>query len=87
MEDTNLFTIIGLAAGTLTTIAFLPQVIKTWQSKSAKDISLGMFSTFCTGVFLWIVYGFKIGDLPILLANIITFILAFTILIFKFRYG
>ncbi|AFZ49541.1 SemiSWEET transporter [Dactylococcopsis salina] len=87
MEDTNLFTIIGLAAGTLTTIAFLPQVIKTWQSKSAKDISLGMFSTFCTGVFLWIVYGFNIGDLPILLANIITFILAFTILIFKFRYG
>jgi MtN3 and saliva related transmembrane protein len=87
MEPTNFFTTIGLAAGTLTTIAFLPQVIKTWQSKSAKDISLGMFSTFCTGVFLWIVYGLSIGDLPILLANIITFILAFTILVFKFRYG
>ena len=87
MEPTKLFTFIGLAAGTLTTIAFLPQVLKTWQSKSAKDISLGMFSTFCTGVFLWIVYGFSIGDLPILIANIVTFILAFTILVFKFRYG
>jgi len=87
MEPTKLFTIIGLAAGTLTTIAFLPQVIKTWQSKSAKDISLGMFSTFCTGVFLWIVYGLSIGDLPILIANIVTFILAFTILVFKFKYG
>ena len=87
MEPTKLFTIIGLAAGTLTTIAFLPQVIKTWQSKSAKDISLGMFSTFCTGVFLWIVYGLSIGDLPILIANIVTFVLAFTILVFKFKYG
>ncbi|AFZ42604.1 hypothetical protein PCC7418_0370 [Halothece sp. PCC 7418] len=87
MEPTNFFTAIGLAAGTLTTIAFLPQVIKTWQSKSAKDISLGMFSTFCTGVFLWIVYGFSVGDLPVLLANIVTFVLAFTILVFKFRYG
>lgn len=87
METNNFFTIIGLAAGTLTTIAFLPQVLKTWQSKSAKDISLGMFSTFCTGVFLWIVYGFSVGDLPILLANIVTFILAFTILVFKFRFG
>ncbi len=87
MEPTQLFTFIGLTAGTLTTIAFLPQVLKTWQSKSAKDISLGMFSTFCTGVFLWIVYGFSIGDLPILIANIVTFILAFTILVFKFKYG
>lgn len=87
MEPTNFFTLIGLAAGSLTTIAFLPQVIKTWQSKSAKDISLGMFSIFCTGVFLWIIYGFTVGDLPVLLANIVTFILAFTILVFKFRYG
>jgi len=87
MEPVNFFTTIGLAAGTLTTIAFLPQVIKTWQTKSAKDISLGMFSTFSTGVFLWIVYGFSVGDLPVLLANIVTFVLAFTILVFKFRYG
>lgn len=87
MEPTNFFTLIGLAAGSLTTIAFLPQVIKTWQSKSAQDISLGMFSIFCTGVFLWIIYGFTVGDLPVLLANIVTFILAFTILVFKFKYG
>ncbi len=87
MELYNLFTVIGLAAGSLTTIAFLPQVIKTWRSKSAKDISLGMFSTFCTGVFLWIIYGLTVGDLPILITNVVTFVLAFTILVFKFKYG
>jgi len=87
MESTNFFTIIGLAAGTLTTIAFLPQVIKTWRTKSAQDISLVMFSTFCTGVFLWIVYGISVGDLPVLLTNIVTFVLAFMILVFKFKYG
>ncbi|PSO47012.1 MAG: hypothetical protein BRC33_13715 [Cyanobacteria bacterium SW_9_44_58] len=87
MEPTNFFTLIGLTAGTLTTMAFLPQVIKTWQTKSAQDISLTMFSTFCTGVFLWIVYGLTVGDLPVLLTNIVTFVLAFMILVFKFRYG
>ncbi|MFB6277117.1 MAG: SemiSWEET transporter [Halothece sp.] len=87
MESTNFFTLIGLTAGTLTTIAFLPQVIKTWRTKSAQDISLVMFSTFCTGVFLWIVYGLTVGDLPVLLTNIVTFVLAFMILVFKFKYG
>lgn len=87
MEFHNLFTFIGLAAGTLTTIAFLPQVIKTWRSKSAQDISLTMFSTFCTGVFLWMIYGISVGDLPIFVTNVVTFVLAFTILVFKLRYG
>ncbi|AFZ34557.1 Cystinosin/ERS1p repeat protein [Stanieria cyanosphaera PCC 7437] len=83
----NLITVIGLLAGGLTTIAFLPQVLKTWKSKSAKDISLGMFFTFCTGVFLWIIYGFCVNDLPVVVANIMTFIFASTILYFKFKYG
>ncbi|MCH8487942.1 MAG: hypothetical protein LAT75_13845, partial [Candidatus Cyclonatronum sp.] len=55
MEFT-LITVVGLLAATCTTISFLPQVIKTWKSKSAKDLSLGMFSIFATGVFLWLVY-------------------------------
>ncbi|MBL1211339.1 SemiSWEET transporter, partial [Geminocystis sp. GBBB08] len=50
-------TIIGLIAGFLTTISFLPQVIKTWRSKSAQDISLGMFLSFCLGVLFWLIYG------------------------------
>lgn len=80
-------TYIGLLAGTLTTIAFLPQVLRTWKTRSTKDISLGMFLTFCTGVFLWIVYGSLAADLPVLAANTATFVLASTILVFKFRYG
>ncbi|MGB3401574.1 MAG: SemiSWEET transporter [Microcoleaceae cyanobacterium] len=82
----NIVTIIGLLAGSLTTIAFLPQVIKTWKTKSTKDVSLTMFLTFCTGVSLWIVYGFLEKDLPVLMANIVTFLLASIILGFKLKY-
>ncbi len=79
-------TIIGLMAGTLTTISFLPQAIKTWRSKSAKDISLAMFLSFCVGVVLWIIYGFFMNDLPVLLTNSVTLILAGSILFFKLKY-
>ncbi|ERT08872.1 PQ loop repeat family protein [Lyngbya aestuarii BL J] len=82
----TLITAIGLLAGALTTVAFLPQVIKTWKTKSTRDVSLGMFVMFCTGVFLWIVYGALIGDLPIVAANIVTLSLASTILFFKLKY-
>ncbi|MBK4732883.1 SemiSWEET family sugar transporter [Oxynema sp. CENA135] len=79
-------TFLGLLAGTLTTISFLPQVIKTWKSKSAKDVSLEMFLIFCSGVFLWIVYGILVGDAPVVIANFVTFILASTILWLKLKY-
>ena len=79
-------TVIGLMAGSLTTISFLPQAIKTWKSKSAKDISLTMFLSFCIGVILWIIYGLFIMDIPVLVTNIVTLILAGTILFFKLKY-
>ncbi len=79
-------TVIGLMAGSLTTISFLPQAIKTWRSKSAKDISLTMFLSFCIGVILWIIYGLFIRDIPVLVTNIVTLILAGTILFFKLKY-
>lgn len=82
----NSITLIGLVAGFFTTISFLPQAIKTWQSKSAKDISLGMYSIMCTGVILWLIYGFMMNDLPIILTNSITLILAFSILYFKLSF-
>lgn len=84
--DDPLITAIGLLAGTLTTIAFIPQVIKTWQSKSTKDVSLGMFLLFSTGVFLWLVYGIFKQDIAVILANFITFILASIILWLKVKY-
>ncbi len=78
--------VIGLAAGSLTTVAFLPQVIKTWKSGSAKDLSLGMFSFFCLGVLLWLVYGILTKDTPVIASNLATLILASTILFFKLRF-
>lgn len=86
VEHSSLVTILGLVAGTLTTLSFLPQVIKAWKSRSTRDISLGMFAMFCTGVFLWIVYGLLVGDIPVLVANTVTFLLAATILVLKLRY-
>ena len=78
--------ILGLAAGSFTTIAFLPQVIKTWRSGSAKDLSLGMFSFFCFGVLLWLVYGIMKRDVPVIATNLVTLMLASTLLFFKLRF-
>ncbi|MEM6261793.1 MAG: SemiSWEET transporter [Bacteroidota bacterium] len=83
MQTTDLIEGIGFLAGVLTTISFLPQVIKTWKSRSAKDLSLGMFSIFCTGVLLWLVYGLLTSNGPVVMANLMTLILAGTILVFK----
>ena len=76
-----------MIAGLLTTVAFLPQAIKTWRSKSAKDISLTMFICFCCGIVLWVIYGFMLGAFPVILANVVTLCIATTILAFKIRYG
>lgn len=83
MDVTNL---VGLLAGTLTTVSFLPQVLKTWRSRSAGDISLVMFVLFSLGVFLWILYGFSVGAVPVIIANTVTLLLSMTILFFKIRY-
>jgi MtN3 and saliva related transmembrane protein len=82
----NTIQFVGLAAGMLTTIAFLPQVLKTWKSRSAKDLSLGMFSLFCLGVALWLAYGFLVRDIPVIAANLLTLMLASTLLFFKLRF-
>ncbi len=74
---------LGIVAGMLTTIAFIPQLIKTWRSKSADDVSFVMFTLFITGVFLWAVYGWEIKAIPVIIANIITLILASLILFLK----
>jgi MtN3 and saliva related transmembrane protein len=79
-------TIMGLVAATLTTFAFLPQVIKTWRMKETRDISFLMYLIFTIGVSLWLGYGILIGDYPVLIANGATLILALTILIAKIRY-
>ena len=77
---------IGLMAGVLTTLSFLPQVHQTWKTKSTKDISLPMFLAFCTGVLLWLVYGIMIHSLPVMLANGVTFVLSGAILMMKLKW-
>jgi MtN3 and saliva related transmembrane protein len=80
-------TALGLLAGTLTTVAFLPQVIHTWRTKSTKDLSLPMLISFTAGVLCWLLYGIWIGSMPILITNAVTFLLAGANLILKLRYG
>jgi MtN3 and saliva related transmembrane protein len=78
---------IGMAAGILTTIAFLPQARHVLITRSTKDISLGMYILFTTGVILWLIYGVLIGSLALILANTVTGILAVLILVLKLRHG
>ena len=80
-------TFIGLGAAFCTTVAFLPQVIQTWQTRSTKDLSLPMFLVMTAGVFLWLVYGLILHDIPLIAANGTTFVLSGTILYFKLRHG
>ncbi|GAX38693.1 SemiSWEET transporter [Nodularia sp. NIES-3585] len=82
----ELVTILGLLAATLTTSAFLPQMLKTWQSKSAKDVSYLMLITFISGLFLWLIYGIYLKSLPIILANSFTLFFNFIILWLKIKY-
>lgn len=77
--------ILGLFAAILTTLSFLPQVIQVVKTKDTKSISLGMYSMFVVGIILWTIYGFLLRDKPILIANLITFCLAFVILVYKIK--
>lgn len=79
-------TLLGLAAGGLTTVAFLPQFIKVWRTRSAGDLSLPMYVVICSGIFLWLLYGIAIGSIPVILANAVTLVIAGGILIMKIRY-
>jgi MtN3 and saliva related transmembrane protein len=79
--------ILGLAAGTLTTVAFIPQIAKAWTSKSTGDLSWGMVLTFTMGVLLWLIYGIWIDSLPVILANAVTLVFQIGIISLKIKYG
>jgi MtN3 and saliva related transmembrane protein len=82
-----LIDLIGTLAGVLTTAAFVPQAVRVWRTRSARDISLWMYLVFLLGVVLWLIYGVLIGSVPVILANVATFALALFILIVKIRHG
>ncbi|MFH1198108.1 MAG: SemiSWEET transporter [bacterium] len=78
--------ILGYVAAVGTTGAFIPQVYKVYKTKKTEDLSLGTFLLFCIGIVLWTVFGVLIKSLPVILANSITFVLAFYILVMKIKH-
>jgi MtN3 and saliva related transmembrane protein len=80
-------TAVGFLAGFLTTVAFIPQLIRVRRSQSTKDLSLPMLLIFTTGVLLWLIYGIEIRSAPVIAANGATLLLAGAILVLKIRHG
>jgi MtN3 and saliva related transmembrane protein len=83
-QDTINF--IGYIAATCTTVAFLPQLIRVVRLRTARDISLGMFSIFSIGTALWLTYGLLSHSKPVAAANAVTFVLSISILVLKVRF-
>ena len=86
MDNGGFTTFLGLVAGTLTTLSFLPQLLKAWKSRSTHDISFGMLALFSAGLVLWIVYGLIVADVPVIMANSVTLVFVGLILVLKLRY-
>lgn len=82
----HLVALAGYVAATLTTLAFIPQLIRVWRNRSARDISLTMFLAYSFGVFLWFVYGIAIHSMPVTVANAVTLALSLAILVLKLRF-
>jgi MtN3 and saliva related transmembrane protein len=79
--------LVGLLAAVGTTGAFLPQVVKSWKTRSTKDFSWLMLALYVIGVFLWLVYGLMIGQVPVIAANAVTEVLILCIVAAKLKYG
>ncbi|UPT65304.1 MAG: SemiSWEET transporter [Sphingobacteriales bacterium JAD_PAG50586_3] len=84
--DIQLSDVIGHVAAFLTTVSFVPQVVRVVQTKSTKDISLGMFLLMASGVTLWLIYGLMIMQWPLIMCNGATILLVMVILYYKLRY-
>ena len=82
----SLVDLIGYAAGALTTIAFVPQVIHSWKTRDLSGVSLRMYVLFTGGVALWLAFGIAIGSWPIIAANAITLAFAGVVLFLKLRH-
>ena len=83
----NLTELTGFIAAVMTTFSFVPQVMRVWRTRSVADISLGMYSMYTFGIAIWLVYGILIMSWPVILSNLVTFILAGCVLAMKIRFG
>ena len=80
-------TVMGYVAGACTTSSFLPQAMQIVKTKHTKDLSLSMYSILTSGLMLWSIYGLINHDWPLLIANLVTLLLAGWIFVLKLRYG
>jgi MtN3 and saliva related transmembrane protein len=87
LSNEFLVTALGLCAACCTTLSFLPQALRAWRTRSTTDISLKMFLLTVLGVVLWLAYGAFIRDVPLIVSNAVTLLLAGSILIMKLRFG
>ncbi len=79
--------ILGLIGGSLSCITFVPQIFKTWKSKSVKDISVNMFLIVLCSTIIWIAYAIMKDSISILLTNIVVFITAVIMLFMKWKFS
>ena len=77
----------GYVAAAMTTLAFVPQAVKTIRTRDTRSISLGMYVVFTVGIGFWLVYGIALNSMPMILSNIVTFLLSGTILALKLKHG
>jgi MtN3 and saliva related transmembrane protein len=83
----DMIKIIGFAAAILSTLSFLPQVIKSLRTRRMEDINLLFLVMLIAGLLLWTVYGFMLGELPLIAANVVTLALNFVLLGLKLKYN
>lgn len=82
----DIVTLIGLVAGLLTTFSFLPQIIKVIRTEDVKSISLTMYCCYCIGVIMWLIYGFYICNVVLLITNSFSLLFGIMMLTMKLKY-
>lgn len=78
---------LGMVAGTMTTLAYVPQVVKVWRQRSAQDISWWAFALLSFGLVVWLIYGWLIGSMALIAANMVTLVLTGAILVAALKFG
>jgi MtN3 and saliva related transmembrane protein len=78
--------LLGLAAGTITSITFVPQVLHIWKTKSAKDLSFTMLLLLIIGVVMWLTYGIIVKDAAIIYTNSMVLTMSIILLVFKIKF-
>lgn len=86
IKKMNAIQLLGLAAGTITSITFLPQVIQIWKTKSVKDLSMQMLLLLILGVTMWLTYGILVKDAAIIYTNSMVLTMSLVMMYFKFKY-